>query len=115
MSDFSDTTVPEIPGGVTKMTLPDELTELHRHLDDLGGRIGEAARQLDKRQKISAADRQKIDEMRNRAETIKQRLQGVQPSSWTAMKQEIESEWNVLTHSFEEWARHIDSDYGRGS
>ena len=95
------------------MTAPDELSEFHKRLDDFASRIGKKAEQLEISKKLSPEHQKKMDEMRAKGDALKTRLQEAEPSSWAAMKKELEAEWDILTHSFEHWAEHVDTGFRR--
>ena len=93
------------------MSHDESFSGMRRRLDELEERLKEKEAELSRIGQVSHY-RHQIDDMYAKAKAIRQKL--VQPgeSRWDAVKDEVESDWEILSHSFERWVAH-DSEYGR--
>ena len=93
------------------MSHNESLSARRRHLDDLERRLKEKEAELSQIGQASHY-RKQIDDMYAKARAMRQKL--VQPGEtrWDAVKDEVESDWEILSHSFERWVAHVDSEYG---
>lgn len=93
------------------MPSTDEFSEFHKRLDDFDGRLKEKTRQLEGGRSLSPDHRKEIDAIHAKAIELRRKVEGASPSSWGAMKKELETEWHTLSHAFEHWANHVDTSF----
>ena len=93
------------------MPSTDEFSEFHKRLDDFDIRLKEKTRQLEGGRSLSSDQKKNIDAIHAKAIALRRKVEGASPSSWGAMKKELETEWNILCHAFEHWADHVDTGF----
>ena len=93
------------------MSTTDELSAFRKRLSDFDSRFEAKTRQLTGGRSVSRDQRGNIDAIHAKAAALRRKLQGASPSSWGAMKKELETEWKILSHTFERWASHVDTDF----
>ena len=93
------------------MTSTEELSEFHKRLENFDSRLKKKTRQLEAERSRSRSRRKDVDAIHAKAAALRRKLRGTSPSSWGAIKKELETEWNILSHSFERWASHVDTDF----
>lgn len=93
------------------MNAEERISELRRGLDELEKDLADRTADIGKSGEIPSHHRARIDEISARANAMRGKLDAAGQSTWDAMKHEVEAEWDILLHSFENWVRHVDRDY----
>jgi hypothetical protein len=93
------------------MSHNESASDMSRRLDSLEKRLKEKEAELSRIGRVSQY-RKQIDDMFAKAGAIRQKL--VQPGEtpWEAVKDEVGSDWEILSHGFERWVAHVDSEFG---
>jgi len=93
---------------------PDEnISELHERLDDLERRLADTLAKVGKAGPVPVHYQARIDEIKAQADAMRHKLQGADQSTWAAVKNDLEADWQVLKHAFERWAEYVDERYQR--
>lgn len=93
------------------MSSADEFSQFHKRLEDFESRLKKKTQQLEADISLSPDRRQSIDEFHAKSSALRRKLQETSQSSWGGMKKELETEWNILSHAFERWTKHVDTDF----
>jgi uncharacterized coiled-coil protein SlyX len=98
------------------MSYEEDLSDLHKRLDDLEQRLAAKEAEIAKRGAIPPHHQKHIDEIYAKARAARDKLGRCEESTWDSVKDEVEADWLDLTASFRHWVAHVDEDYrGLGS
>jgi uncharacterized coiled-coil protein SlyX len=91
------------------MSERDGFRQMHHRIDDLEKRLAATAAEIGKAGEVPAHFQADIDAMYAKAKALRQKLEQPGDTGWEAVKDEAEADWDILSHSFERWVRHIDA------
>ncbi len=95
------------------MTQRDDLQDLADRLKAFETRVRTTADEADKTAPLSDRHREGIEAIQGRAEQMSKRLTSQHPSTLESVRKEFESEWDALTHDFEQWLKHLDQRFAK--
>lgn len=93
------------------MSYDDDLSDLHKRLDDLEARLAEKEEEIAKRGPIPSYHRARIDEIYAQARATRKKLSNSDETTWDSVKDEAEAEWEALTASYEHWIEQVDEGH----
>jgi len=93
------------------MSYDDDLSDLHKRLDDLETRLAEKEGEIAKRGPVPAHHRARIDALYAQARATRQKLSNSEETTWDAVKDEVAADWEALTASYQHWIEQVDADY----
>jgi uncharacterized coiled-coil protein SlyX len=88
-------------------------SDFRQRLDDLEKRLAEKGAAIARSGHIAPEHRREISEIYAKARALREKLVQPSESTWDAAKDEIEADWEILSHSFERWVGHVDAEYQR--
>jgi uncharacterized coiled-coil protein SlyX len=96
------------------MSYDEDLSRLHKRLDDLERRLAEKEAAIAKAGALSSHDRRRVEELYDKARISREKLLASERSTWDAVKHDLEADWDALSGSFDHWVEQVDARYRQG-
>lgn len=93
------------------MSYDEDLSLLHKRLDDLEARLAQKEGEIAKRGPVPSHHRAHIDEIYAKARATRQKLSRSEETTWDSVKDEVDADWEALTASYRRWIEQVDDDY----
>lgn len=93
------------------MTSDDTLSELHDRLDDLEARLKAKTAEARAKGSLAAHHERELAKVHAHAAAMRDKLHGTKPPDWETVKQDLEADWDILSHAFARWVEHVDADF----
>ena len=93
------------------MDIDATMKNLNERLDALKRQISEKTEETGRSGPLPPHLQARIGDIGSRTDAARQKIRSTASSRPGGVKDELESEWQALTHDFELWLKHVDEHY----